>query len=67
MVGYLAANSQNTGAIAFLFDNTGNGAADSTMMYHNDTTDSLVLLKGLTGVDLLTTALSSTTGDIFVQ
>jgi len=67
VVGYLAANSQNTGAIAFLFDNTGNGAADSTMMYHNDTTDSLVLLKGLTGVDLLTTALSSTTGDIFVQ
>ena len=67
VVGYLAANSQNTGAVAFLFDNTGNGVADSTMMYHNDTTDSLVLLKGLTGVDLLTEALTSTAGDIFVQ
>ena len=67
VVGYLAANSQNTGAIAFAYDNTGNGTADSTMMYHNDTTDSLVLLKGLTGVDLLSTALTSTAGDIFVQ
>ena len=67
VVGYLAANSQNTGAIAFAYDNTGNGTADSTMMYHNDVTDSLVLLKGLTGVDLLSTALTSTAGDIFVQ
>jgi len=56
VVGYLAANTATLDTVAFLFDNTGDGAADSTMVFNNNTTDSLVLLVGVTG----TTALSGT-------
>ncbi|MDA8525279.1 hypothetical protein N9K56_02945 [Planktomarina temperata] len=49
VVGYLAANTAALDTVAFLFDSTGDGANDSTMVYNNNTTDSLVLLDGLSG------------------
>jgi len=50
VVGYLAANTAALDTVAFLFDSTGDGANDATMVYNNNTTDSLVLLDGLSGI-----------------
>jgi len=67
VIGYLAANTATNDTVAFAFDKDGNGTNDSTMVYHNYTTDSLVLLDGLTGVDsLITTNASAGTGDVFI-
>jgi len=46
VVGYLNANTDNLDTVGFVYDSTGNNAADSIMVYNNGvTTDSLVLLK----------------------
>lgn len=68
VVGYLAANTTTNMVIAFAYDSDASGSAESTMVYHNGTTDSLVLLVGaVTGSGvLLTTNASTTTGDIFI-
>jgi hypothetical protein len=50
VVGYLAANTATLDTVAFEFDEDGDGTADATMVYNNNTTDSLVLLVGVTGV-----------------
>jgi hypothetical protein len=67
VVGYLAANTATSDTIAFAYDNNSDGTNDGTMVYHNGSTDSLVLLASLTGVDaLITTNASAGTGDIFI-
>ena len=67
VVGYLDANATNTETAAFLFDSTGSGVADSTMVYNKHTTGgSLVELTGLTGVDILIVASGSGENDLFV-
>ena len=57
VISYLDANSNNNGVVGFLFDSTGNGANDSTMIYHNaagSATNSLVQLSGtLTATEIV--------------
>lgn len=68
-IGYLNANANTNGTFGFLFDSTGNGTADSTMVFNNGTTvatDSLVLLDGLTGVDAIITTNGTGADDLFV-
>jgi hypothetical protein len=65
-VGFLAANTATNDAAVFEFDSTGNGTADSTMVYHNDTTDSLVQLTGVTGIDAIITTNAAGANDIFL-
>ena len=68
VVGYLQANTATNDVVAFAYDNNADGTNDGTMVYHNGTTDSLVLLASLTGIDaLLTVNASAGTGDIFIS
>jgi hypothetical protein len=55
VVGYLSANAQAEGTIGFLFDSTGDGLNDGTMMFHNEATgaDTIVFLSGVTVTDVL--------------
>ena len=53
VIGYLAANTATLDAIAFLYDSDNNGVNDGTMVYSNQTTDSLVFLAGVTAADTL--------------
>lgn len=48
VLGYIENNANANGVYAFLYDSTGSGAADATMVYHNDTLNSLVELAGVT-------------------
>ena len=70
-VGFLNLNTQALGAIAFAYDNNNDGTAESTMVFHQNGTgaasDSLVLLKDITGVDaVLVTEAAGTANDIIV-
>jgi hypothetical protein len=57
VLGYLEANANTNGVIAFEYDSNSNGTADATMVFHNDTNNSLVELVGLTGgASIATTA-----------
>jgi hypothetical protein len=58
VVGYLAANTATLNTVAFAYDEDGDGTADATMVFNNNTTDSLVMLVGVTGV----TSMSATNG-----
>ena len=53
VVGYLAANTDTLDTGLFLYDSTGDGTADASLVYNNNTTDSLVQLSGVTGVTAL--------------
>jgi len=66
VVGYLAANTATNDTVAFTFDSTGNGTADATMVYYNDTSDSLVLLTGITTIDAVVVAQGTGTNDVVV-
>lgn len=66
VVGYLAANTATNDTVAFTFDSTGNGVADSTMIYYNDTSDSLVLLTGVTTIDAVVVAQGTGANDVVV-
>jgi hypothetical protein len=64
VLGYLQANTANSGVVAFAYDSDNNGSAESTLVYHNGASgasDSLVLLKDvvLTG---LTTDITEAAG-----
>jgi hypothetical protein len=60
VLGYIEQNGQATGSTAFLYDSTGSGAADATLVYHNDTLNSLVELVGVTTATLVgTTAVTA--------
>lgn len=61
VVGYLAANTATLDTVAFAYDSDNNGAADATMVFNNDTTDSLVQLVGITGVASLNATLTTAT------
>ena len=67
VVGYLAANTATDDAIAFAYDSTADGAADSTMVYSNQASDIFVLLSGLTGVDSIQVAHGSGADDITIM
>jgi hypothetical protein len=53
VLGYLAANTAKFDTVAFAFDSTSSGSADSTMVYNNNTVDSLVQLSGTTVTSLV--------------
>jgi hypothetical protein len=55
VVGYLSSNTQAEGIIGFLFDSTGDGLNDGTMMFHQEATgaDTIVFLSGVTVTDVL--------------
>jgi hypothetical protein len=59
VVSYLNSNSNNNGVVGFLFDSSGNGANDGTMIYHNAAgsgVNSLVQLNGVTTLDAIVVA-----------
>jgi len=62
VVGYLAANTAALDTVAFLYDDDGDGTAESTMVYNNNTTDSLILLSDVTGVVSLDATNAATIG-----
>ena len=66
VLGYLNSNGNTNGVIAFDFDSTGNGTDDATMLYHNGSSDSLVLLAGITTADSIVATAAAAAGDIFV-
>ena len=45
-LGYLAANTANLDTVAFNYDSTGDGTADASFVYNNNSVDSLVYLVG---------------------
>ena len=67
VAGYLAANVQANGVVAFAYDSNSSGAADSTMVFHQGAsagvTDSLVQLTGVTGVTSLNATLTTATAN----
>jgi hypothetical protein len=67
VLGYLAANSSANEAFAFEYDSSGSGVNDSTYVFHNGTTDDLVLLAGVTGSTALLTTNATTNLGIFVS
>jgi len=48
VLGYIETNTAANDVVAFVYDSTGSGAADATMVFHNDTNNSLVELVGVT-------------------
>jgi hypothetical protein len=66
VIGYLAANTATNDVAAFAFDKDGDGTSESTMVYHNGTVDSLVLLDGNSTIDHLVAAASTTAGEMFI-
>jgi hypothetical protein len=66
VVGYLATNTATNDTAAFVYDADGDGANDSTMVYHNGTVDSLVLLAGVTTADALITTNGAGANDLFI-
>jgi hypothetical protein len=71
VVGYLQANMTANHTGAFLFDSTGNGAGDGTMIFHQGSAagvaDDLVFLAGVTGVaDVSITTNNTGANDLFV-
>ena len=68
VLGYLNANTAAGDTVAFAFDKNADGTNDSTMVWNNSASDSLVLLDGTTGIDsLITTNASAGDGDVFIM
>jgi len=63
VVGYLAANTATLAVVAFAYDSDNNGAADATMVFSNQASDSLVQLTGVTGVTSLNATLTTATAN----
>jgi hypothetical protein len=66
VVGYLALNTATNDVVAFAYDSDASGTADATMVFHNGTTDSLVLLVGVTGVDAVVDTNAAGANDLFI-
>jgi hypothetical protein len=64
VVGYLAANTATADAVAFLYDDNGDGVNDSSMVYSNQAADSLVQLVGTTVLGVSATTTIATAGYI---
>jgi hypothetical protein len=67
VLGYLAGNTATNDVVAFTYDSDDSGTADATMVYHNYTVDSLVMLAGTTSVDKLMTAQAAGANDLFIS
>ena len=67
VVGYLAANTGTADAVAFLYDNNGDGTNDGTMVYSNMSADGLVYLDGTTVLGLNATPTTVTAGYIIIS
>jgi hypothetical protein len=65
-VGYLNANSASLETFGFAFDSTGDGANDASMIFNQNTTDSLVMLAGTTSLNDLITTNADTLNDCFI-
>jgi len=60
VLGYIEQNTAANDVIAFTYDSTGSGAVDATMVFHNDTLNSLVELVGVTtATSVATTAVTN--------
>jgi len=66
VVGYLAANTATADAVAFLYDDNGDGVNDATMVYSNQAADSLVQLAGSTVLGISATTTIATAGFIAI-
>jgi hypothetical protein len=66
VVGYLAANTATADAIAFLYDDNGDGVNDSSMVYSNQAADSLVQLVGSSVLGVSATTTIATAGFIAI-
>jgi hypothetical protein len=66
VVDYLQANTDNLDTAVFAYDSNGDGTADSSMVFNNNTTDSLVFLQDLTGVDDLIATAATTANDLLI-
>jgi hypothetical protein len=69
-VGYLAGNLAANDVAAFVYDSTGDGAADGTMVFHQGSAasvaDDLVFLAGVTAADKLITTNDEGANDLFI-
>jgi hypothetical protein len=67
---YLATNMTANHTAAFLFDSTGDGSADGTMVFHQGSaasvTDDLVFLAGTTSVDAVVITNDEGANDMFI-
>jgi len=66
VIDYLQANTDLNDAAVFAYDNNGDGTNESSMAFHNGTTDSLVFLQDLTGLDDVVTSAGNGANDIFI-
>lgn len=66
VIDYLQANTDTNDVAVFAFDNNVDGTNDSSMVFHNGTTDSVVFLQDLTGVDALVTSAGTGANDLFI-
>jgi hypothetical protein len=70
VTGYLATNMTANHAAAFLFDSTGDGSNDGTMVFHQGSAtsvaDDLIFLAGTVAVDAVITTNSDGANDLFV-
>ena len=55
VLGYIEQNTAANDVVAFTYDSTGSGAVDATMVFHNDTNNSLVELVGITSATSVAT------------
>jgi hypothetical protein len=67
VVGYLAANTATLDAIGFAFDSNSDGVNDSTLIYSNQASDTLVMLVGITSGTLHGTVTTKTAGTIAID
>ena len=65
VLGYLEANVVATETVAFLYDSSGDASADATIVFNNDTLDSVVELVGVQAAGISATA-TSTTDDFLI-
>ena len=68
VIGYSAANTATDDVLAFIYDSNNDGSADSTIVYHNGATDSVVELTGLLGSVVVNTGtMASVDGNLGIQ
>jgi hypothetical protein len=66
VIDYLETNTDTNDAAVFAYDNNGDGTNESTMVFHNGTTDSVVFLQDVTGLDAMITTNGTGANDIFI-
>jgi hypothetical protein len=66
VLGYLAANVTNNQTVAFLYDSTGDGSNDATMVFMNGATDILIELAGITAATSVNATATTTTANTII-